>query len=331
MDVVALTRRLVDIESVTGREGQVGEFLVQFLRESGWEVSTIAVDEQRRNAFARPKAAVPALVFCTHMDTVPPFFSSSEDEENVYGRGACDAKGIMAAQIMAAGRLRDQGAAVGLLFTVGEERDSIGAKTANQHAPGCRFLIDGEPTDNRLAIATKGTLNLRLRAQGRMAHSAYPEQGESAIDKLLDALARLRAMELPTVPEIGTCTMNIGTIGGGRAPNVVPDEAHADVLYRMVTAADDLKQRIRQWVGALAEVEFYAESPFMKLRTVDGVPTMVASFSTDIPHLRNWGEPLLLGPGSIHVAHTDRESVPKKALLEAVEVYCAVAGKLLQS
>jgi acetylornithine deacetylase len=289
------------------------------------------VDHERLNVFARPKNGVPALVFCTHMDTVPPFFASSEDAENVYGRGACDAKGIMAAQITAAGHLRGQGAAVGLLFTVGEERDSIGAKSANQHAPGSRFLIDGEPTDNRLAIATKGVLNVRFRARGKMAHSAYPEKGESAIEKLLDALARLRAMELPNAPEIGPCTMNIGTVSGGRAPNVIPDEAHADVLYRMVTASDDLKQRIRQWVGSLVEIEFGADSPFMKLRTVDGVPTMVASFSTDIPHLRNWGEPLLMGPGSIHVAHTEREFVPKKALQEAVELYSTVAGNLLHS
>ncbi len=331
MDVVALTRRLVDIESVTGREGPAGQFLLQYLRGEGWEASAIPVDEQRINVFARVQDRSPALVFCTHMDTVPPFFASSEDAENVYGRGACDAKGIMAAQIAAATRLREEQAAVGLLFTVGEERDSIGAKAANQHAPGSRFLIDGEPTDNRLAIATKGVLNIRLHARGKMAHSAYPEQGESAIEKLLDALARLRAMELPRVPEIGPCTMNIGTISGGRAPNVIPDDAHADVLFRMVTASDDLKQRIRQAIGSLLEVEFGADSPFLKLRTVDGVPTMVASFSTDIPHLRNWGEPLLLGPGSIHVAHTERESVPKKALHEAVELYARVAGKLLQS
>ncbi len=331
MDVVALTRRLVDIESVTGREAAIGQFLLQFLGNEGWEAAPIAVDPQRLNVFAHPKSGSPALVFCTHMDTVPPFFASSEDAEKVYGRGACDAKGIMAAQIVAAGRLRDEGHAVGLLFTVGEERDSIGAKTANQHAPGARFLIDGEPTDNRLAIATKGVLNVRLHARGTMAHSAYPEKGESAIEKLLDALARLRAMELPNVPEIGACTMNIGTISGGRAPNVIADEAHADILYRMVTASDDLRQRIQQWIGSLVEIDFGADSPFMKLRTVDGVPTMVASFSTDIPHLRNWGEPLLMGPGSIHVAHTERESVAKKALQEAVELYAAVARKLLQS
>ncbi len=331
MDVVALTRRLVDIESVTGREAAIGQFLLQFLHGEDWEASPIAVDPQRLNVFARPKNASPALVFCTHMDTVPPFFASSEDAKNVYGRGACDAKGIMAAQISAAGRLRDEGKLVGLLFTVGEERDSIGAKAANQHAPGSRFLIDGEPTDNRLAIATKGVLNVRLHARGKMAHSAYPEKGESAIEKLLDALARLRAMELPNVPEIGACTMNIGTISGGRAPNVVADQAHADILYRMVTASDDLRQRIQQWIGSLVEIDFGADSPFMKLRTVDGVPTMVASFSTDIPHLRNWGEPLLLGPGSIHVAHTEHESVAKKALHEAVELYSEVAKKLLQS
>lgn len=328
MDVVALTRRLVDIESVTGEEGPAGEFLLQHLRSHGWEAAPIAVDAHRFNVFAHG-AALPVVVFCTHMDTVPPFLPSSEDGENVYGRGACDAKGIMAAQITAAERLRDQGAAVGLLFTVGEERDSIGAKTANQHAPGSKFLIDGEPTGNKLAIATKGVLNVRLTARGKMAHSAYPDQGESAIDKLLDALARLRAMELPNVAGIGQCTMNVGTISGGRAPNVVADEAHADILYRMVTASDDIKQRIVQWAGSLAEVEFGADSPFLKLRTVEGMATMVASFSTDIPHLRNWGEPLLLGPGSIHVAHTEREFVAKKELREAVELYCAVANKLL--
>ena len=331
MDVVALTRRLVDIESVTGQEGPVGRFLLETLGQAGWETSPIAVDEQRFNVFARPKQGAPAVVFCTHMDTVPPFLPSSEDEANVYGRGACDAKGIMAAQIAAAEGLRAEGLPVGLLFTVGEERDSIGAKTANRQAPGSRFLIDGEPTDNRLAIATKGVLNMKVTARGRMAHSAYPEQGESAIEKLLDALARLRAMELPNVPEIGACTMNIGAISGGRAPNVVPDLAQADVLYRMVTASDDLKQRIRQWVGALVEIEFGADSPFLKLRTVDGLPTMVASFSTDIPHLRNWGEALLLGPGSIHVAHTDREFVTKQALHQAVGLYSRVAKHLLQS
>ena len=328
MDVVELTRRLVDIGSVTGQEGPAGEFLLQHLRSQGWEAAPIPVDPHRFNVFAHG-AALPTVVFCTHMDTVPPFIVSSEDGENVYGRGACDAKGIMAAQITAAERLRDQGAAVGMLFTVGEERDSIGAKTANQHAPGSKFLIDGEPTGNKLAVATKGVLNVRLTARGKMAHSAYPDQGESAIDKMLDALARLRAMDLPNVPGVGQCTMNVGTISGGRAPNVVADEAHADILYRMVTASDDIKQRILQWVGSLAEVEFGADSPFMKLRTVEGMPTMVASFSTDIPHLRNWGAPLLLGPGSIHVAHTEREFVAKKELREAVEMYCAVARKLL--
>jgi acetylornithine deacetylase len=330
MDVVALTRRLVDIDSTTGEERAAGEFLLEHLRSRGWDASPIAVDPHRFNVFAREGAThLPTLVFCTHMDAVPPFIASSEDGENIYGRGACDAKGIIAAQITAAERLRAEKVPVGLLFTVGEERDSIGAKTANPHAPGSRFLIDGEPTDNKLAIATKGVLNVRLTARGKMAHSAYPEQGESAIEKLLDVVARLRAMELPDVPGVGRCTLNIGTIRGGRAPNVVADEAQAELLYRMVTGSDDLKQRIQQWAGASAEVEFTAESPFLKLRTLPGFETMVASFSTDIPHLRNWGEPLLLGPGSIHVAHTGREFVSKKQLREAVELYGSVAHKLL--
>ena len=216
-----------------------------------------------------------------------------------------------------------------LLFVVGEERDSQGAAVANQHAPGSRFLINGEPTENRVAIASKGTLRVELIARGRMAHSAYPELGESAIDKLLDALQRLRSMDLPTNPEVGPSTLNIGIIEGGQAPNVVPDFARAHLLYRLVGPSDDLKHRIIEAVGNRAEVHFVLEIPFMRLRTVDGIPTMVAAFTTDIPGLSNWGEPVLLGPGSIHVAHTERERVEKRQLHAAVELYCTVAKKLV--
>jgi acetylornithine deacetylase len=273
----------------------------------------------------------PGIVFSTHMDTVPPFVPSSEDSEKIYGRGSCDAKGIIAAQITAADRLRGQGIAVGLLFLVGEERDSLGAKIANEHAVGSRFLVNGEPTDNRLALASKGTLRVEIIASGKMAHSAYPELGDSATDKLIEALARLRAMKLPSNPEFGPCTLNIGTIEGGRAPNVVADHARAELLYRLVGPAGDLRRRIVETVGELARVEFVLEIPFVQLHGVDGIPTMIAAFTTDIPALSNWGEPLLIGPGSIHVAHTEREFVAKKELLEAVELYCSIAEKLRQS
>jgi len=329
MTVAAFTRQLVDIESITGNEGRVGDFLHRELLRRGFEADKIPVEGARCNIFAissdQPR---PAVVFSTHMDTVPPFIPSSEDATRVFGRGSCDAKGIIATQVEAAERLRGEGVHVGLLFLVGEERDSLGAKAANQNPPGSKFLVNGEPTENQIAIASKGALRVEVIAQGRMAHSAYPELGESAIDKLLLALQRLRAMTLPVEEGIGPCTLNIGVIEGGRAPNVVPDKARAQLLYRLVGSSEQLKRGIVEAVGTLAKVEFVLEIPFVRLRTLDGLPTMVAAFTTDIPALGNWGQPLLVGPGSIHVAHTDGEYVEKKQLQDAVDLFCAIAHQL---
>ncbi|MFB3815781.1 MAG: M20/M25/M40 family metallo-hydrolase [Terriglobales bacterium] len=338
MDPLALTRRLVDVESITGNEATVGELLIRELGALGFDAHKMpvpfpaeiaAAGRERFNVYASGRVDRPDIVFSTHMDTVPPFIPSREDETRIYGRGSCDAKGIMAAQIAAAVRLRDEGMRVGLLYVVGEERDSLGAQVANQHSLRPRFLINGEPTDNRLALASKGSLRLQLTATGRMAHSAYPELGESAIDKLLDALQALRSMPLPVNPEVGPATLNIGLIEGGRAPNVVPDSASAQLQYRLVGPSDGLRRDIETAVASKAKAEFVLEIPFVKLRTVDELPTMVAAYTTDIPNLTNWGEPLLLGPGSIHVAHTDGEYIEKVQLLEAVELYCRVARKLL--
>jgi len=330
MNVVALTRQLVDIESTTGDEGRVGHFLLQELRRLGYNVQRMVAEGERANVYATaPQQPNPAMVFSTHMDTVPPYIPSSEDEQRIYGRGSCDAKGIIAAQIAAAERLRQQGIYVGLLFLVGEERDSLGAKVANQQVNGCKFLINGEPTENRVAIASKGALRVELTATGKMAHSAYPELGESAIDKLIEALHRLRSMKLPSDPEVGPCTLNIGAIEGGRAPNVISDKAQALLLYRLIGPSENLRREITQTVGNLANVEFTLEIPFVRLRTFEKLPTMVAAFTTDIPALTNWGQPLLVGPGSIHVAHTPNEYVEKKQLAEAVELYCGIAKKLM--
>jgi acetylornithine deacetylase len=329
MDVVALTRQLVDIESITGNERPVGDWLYQELCRLGYQVRKMPVDGDRFNVLATvPEEPHPAVVFSTHMDTVPPFIPSSENEQRIYGRGSCDAKGIIAVQMEAARKLLQEGIRVGLLFVVGEERDSQGAKTANQHAIGARFLVNGEPTENHLALASKGTLRIELTASGKMAHSAYPELGESAIDKLVLALTRLRAMPLPSTEGIGPCTFNVGLIEGGRAPNVIPDHAKAHLLYRLVGPTQDLKRQIVETVGELAKVEFYLEIPFMRFRAIDGLPTMVAAFTTDIPALTNWGEPLLIGPGSIHVAHTDGEYVEKAQLAEAVQLYCKITRRL---
>jgi len=330
MDVAVLTRQLVDIESITGNEGRVGDFLHRELCRLGYQAEKIAVDGERRNVYATsPQQPRPAIVFSTHMDTVPPFIPSSEDDARIYGRGSCDAKGIIAAQVAAAERLRQDGVHAGLLFLVGEEKDSLGAKVANQQSPGCKFLVNGEPTENRIAVASKGTLRVEVTARGRMAHSAYPELGESAIDKLLEALNRLRALKLPAAEDVGQCTLNIGVIEGGRAPNIIPDHARAQLLYRLVGPSEQLRKQIVETVGDLAKVEFTLEIPFVRLRTLDGLPTMVAAFTTDVPWLNNWGQPLLVGPGSIHVAHTEAEYIEKRQLSEAVDLYCAIAKRLL--
>jgi acetylornithine deacetylase len=329
MDVVAFTRQLVDIESITGNEGPVGDFLEREQNRLGYQARKIPVEGARCNVFATaPEQPKPAIVFSTHMDTVPPFIPSREDTARVYGRGSCDAKGIIAIQVAAAERLRKEGIYVGLLFLVGEERDSLGAKVANEQACGSKFLVNGEPTENRVAVASKGALRVEVIASGRMAHSAYPELGESAIDKLIEALTRLRAMKLPSEAGIGPCTLNIGLIEGGRAPNVIPDRAQAQLLYRLVGPSERLRREIVATVGNLAKVDFTLEIPFVRLRTLDGLPTMVAAFTTDIPALSNWGKPLLIGPGSIHVAHTEGEYVEKEQLSEAVELYCAIGRRL---
>lgn len=326
VDVFALTRKLIDVESITGNEAAVAEALARELESLGYQATRMPVEENRFNIWAtRDGHEHPKVVFSTHMDVVPPWIPSSEDDEKIYGRGACDAKGIIATQIAAAERLQSKGIFTGLLFVVGEERDSQGAWMANQHAPGSRFLINGEPTDNRIGVASKGALRVNVIAEGRMAHSAYPELGDSAIEKLLNALERLRKMPLPNNPEVGPCTMNIGMIEGGRAPNVIPDKANAQLLFRLVGPSDQLRHDIEAAIAPDCRCEYALEIPFVKLRTVPGIPTMTAKFTTDIPSLSNWGEPVLLGPGSIHVAHTPNEFVSKKELLEAVDLYVKVA------
>lgn len=330
MELFGLTRKLIDIESITGNERLVGEFLSEDLKRRGWNARLLEVEPERFNVLALPNGATPELYFSTHMDTVPPFIPSSEDGERIWGRGSCDAKGIIAAQILAAEKLRSTGIPVGLLFLVGEERDSLGAKKANDYPQRGRFLINGEPTENRLAVASKGALRVEVVARGKMAHSAYPELGESAIDKLVGALWRLREVPMPQTEGVGFSTYNVGVIEGGRAPNVISDYARAQLLYRLVGPSEELKKQIAE-ASEPAEAQFTLEIPFQRFRTLEGFPTMVAAFTTDIPALSNWGEPLLLGPGSIHVAHTEREHVDKRQLAEAVDLYVSMARTLVSA
>jgi acetylornithine deacetylase len=315
----------------------VGYFLEVFLPGRGWAVEKTPVVQPKENLGGGPRWNIyagapgerPDLVFSTHMDTVPPYIPFSEDAEFLYGRGVCDAKGILAAQVAAAEVLRTAGFRIGLLFVSGEERDSAGAQAANLAPKGSRFLINGEPTDNRLALASKGALRAAFKSTGKMAHSAYPELGESAVHKLVEVLGKLLAMPLRELEGIGPSTLNIGQIHGGHAPNVIADQAEAQVLVRTVTDSGPVRAQLTEIAGTLAEVEFTLDTPFMRFRAVEGLPTMIAKFSTDIPQLSNWGEPLLLGPGSIHVAHTPQEKIAKRELLEAVELYIRVAKQLL--
>jgi acetylornithine deacetylase len=337
LDPIQLTRELVEIESTTYREGAVGDFVADLLAGRGWNVEKTPVPQPmetadagpRWNVYAGPVNRSPDLVFSTHLDTVPPYIPFTEDADCMYGRGVSDAKGIVAAQITAAEALRADGLPVGLLFVSGEERDSAGAITANEAPKGSRFLINGEPTDNRLALASKGALRVIIRASGKMAHSAYPELGDSAIHKLVEVLHRVRAIELPVTEDVGPSTLNIGQIHGGHAPNVIADQAEAHILIRLVGDSEPIRAAVLEAAAGLAEVDFALEIPFVRLRAVPGLPTMVAKFTTDIPKLSNWGEPLLLGPGSIHVAHTPHEKLAKKELLEAVDLYIKVAKELL--
>jgi len=343
IDPVELTKQLVNIESTTYHEAPAGHFLYEYLASQRYEVERMAVAQpdrastpgagtgERFNVYGAMAGITPDVVLSTHMDTVPPFFGCTEDDEFLYGRGTCDAKGIIAAQVAAAERLRESGVKVGLLFVVGEERDSAGAAVANTSPKGSKFLINGEPTDNRLALASKGALRVELRAKGRMAHSAYPELGESAIDKLVEALHDVLAMPLPVEPEIGPSTLNIGLIEGGRAPNVIADKAEAHILVRLVGPSDETKRAIAETVGDRADVEFSLDLPFVRMRKVGNLPTMIAKFTTDIPKLTAWGEPFLLGPGSILCAHTPQEKIAKKELLEAVDLYVELATSLVRN
>jgi acetylornithine deacetylase len=337
VDIVDLTRSLVDIDSTTGREGAAGRWLADYLHGRGCAVVEQKVDDMRFNVMASPPNVAsgfsPTVTFSTHFDCVPPFFPSRVEGDRLYGRGSCDAKGILAAQVAAADRLwRGGETRVGLLFVVGEERGSDGARVANTAAPGsgARFLINGEPTDNRLGRATRGIVRLKLRASGRAAHSSFPELGESAIDKLIDALMELRSISLPEDPALGRTHYSVGLISGGVAPNVVSPSAEAEVMFRTVSDAAEVRRAVTP-LERRVTIEHVLEVPPVRLKTVPGFDAAVFPYTTDIPFLSSWGEPLLFGPGSIHVAHTADERVSIAELHAAADHYITIARALLNA
>ncbi len=327
-DALAFARALINIDSTTGREPAAGRWLSRELEQLGYSVVQQEVGDGRANVYATIDP--PVVVFSTHYDCVPPFFASRVEDGKLYGRGACDAKGILAAQVAAAERLRANGERrVGLLFVVGEERGSDGAVVADATPGGSRFLINGEPTDNRLGTGTRGVLRLRLRASGRAAHSATPEHGESAIDKLIDGLVALRSIHLPSDPDLGSTYYSIGLIEGGIAPNVISPSASAEVLFRTVGPPEDILHAI-QPLERLVTSEEILRVPVVKLHTVPGFPTEGFRFTTDIPFLGRWGTPLLFGPGSILVAHTSNEHLDLGEFERAIGAYEQLAKECLR-
>ena len=329
LDTVAFARQLIDIDSTTGKEQAAGAWLAAQLEALGYRVEQQPVANGRFNVFATLDR--PLVVLSTHFDCVPPFFPSDVRDGALYGRGACDAKGILAAQLAAAERLRAAGERrIGLLFVVGEERGSDGAVVANAKAPGSRFLINGEPTDNRLGIATRGNLRIRLTARGRAAHSATPEHGESAIDKLLDTLMRMRQLQWPGDPELGETFYSIGLIEGGVAPNVISPHASAEVMFRIVGSPDEVLRQAKTLEPDVT-IEEVLRVPMVRLHTIPGLPAAVFPYTTDIPLLDKWGTPMLFGPGSILVAHTDREHLALAELEAAVDGYAKLLTGCLSS
>lgn len=335
MNVFELTRALIDIESVTNSEKRVGDYLFAYLSEiakrySG-QIERMEVERDRFNVLAH--WGQPVVTLSTHMDTVPPFFQSREDEEAIWGRGACDAKGIIAAMIAAAEKLAAAGKKnFALLFVVGEEVNGAGALVAAKNPRGSRYLINGEPTENKIALGAKGALRYEITARGHAAHSAYPELGHSAIETLLDVLQAARQIKLPEDELLGRSTLNIGTIKGGCAPNVIADHAQAEIMFRLVGNAAPIREALAQVLAGRAEAREQYTTPAQRLQPFPGLPTTIVSFTTDIPSFGiSWGKPFLIGPGTIHAAHTAEEHIPKQQLLQAVEIYAEMVNTLQQN
>jgi acetylornithine deacetylase len=328
IDIVGLTRRLVDIESTTGHEAVVCAVVGELLEERGYTVRRQVVSDRRVNILAT--VGTPDVVFSTHMDCVPPFLPSRVEGDRIHGRGSCDAKGILVSQLAAAEALRASGETrVGLLFVVGEERGSDGAMVADQLSTGTtRYLVNGEPTEGKLALGHRGACRVKLHAHGRACHSGYPQLGESAIEKLIDALQHVRGLSLPVDPVLGTTQVNIGAISGGVAPNVVAPSASADLLFRIVTPHEDVLSALEP-IRSLVDVEYVYHVPPLHMAALDGFETDVVGYTTDAPLLNAWGTRLMYGPGSIHVAHTDHESVAIADLHRAVDDYQRIARALL--
>ena len=333
IDPIAFARQLIDIPSTSDNELAIAELLERELTRLGYTTQRHDVSATRFNLLARAGGA-PRVVLNSHIDTVPPWFASSEDEENVYGRGACDTKGIVAAMIVAGERLRSRGIQdFAFLFVVGEETDSIGAKTANTAFAnlGSEYVLVGEPTESTFARASKGALTCTIRFEGVAAHSAYPHLGDSAINRMVAAIAEINATDWGRHELLGEATVNVGVVRGGQKPNIIAAEAECELIFRLVTTPEDVQARLEALLerhrGRITSARGN-EPQFMVVPA--GEKSEVVSFNTDVPWLKNLGKPLLFGPGSILDAHGKNEKIAKRELLAAIETYEAMVVALLE-
>ena len=331
VDIVALTRALVDIDSTTGREGEAGRWLADYLRHAGYTVTEQPVDASRFNVVATAGAsATPSVVFSTHFDCVPPFFPSRVEGDRLYGRGACDAKGILAAQVAAADLLRRAGETrVGLLFVVGEERGSDGAKIANEAANGS--AVPDRRRADRQPAGTRHARHSSIEApRGRPRRALVVSRAWRIGHRQADRRARRAAGDRAArrIRCWARRTTRVGLISGGVAPNVVSPWAEAEVMFRTVSDGAEIRQAIAPLEQRVA-IEHVLEVPPVRLRTVPGFDAAVFPYTTDIPFLARWGEPLLFGPGSINLAHTADEFVSVAELRAAVDHYVTIARALL--
>lgn len=333
IDPIALARTLIDIPSPTEAEGAVGEFLHIQLLKMGFRVRRLAVGEGRFNLFADLETR-PRVILNSHIDTVPPWFASRDDGDTLRGRGACDTKGVIAAMLAAGERLLERGTReFGFLFVVGEETDSIGAKTANADLAGIgsEFIIVGEPTESKFARASKGALTVFLRFRGVAAHSAYPERGDSAIRKLVAAIAEIESTDWGSDQSLGKTTVNVGVIRGGEKPNIVPPSAECEMMFRTTGDPEKLRSKLETLVRRFdGEITLARGNPPQSMIVPDGAPSAVVSFNTDVPHLGNLGKPLLFGPGSILDAHGAEERIGKRDLIGSIDTYCQTVTALLE-
>ena len=329
-DVVALAAELMSFESPTGGEAKIVDFVARRLVARGWNVTVQQVTPGRGNVWA--SRAGGGVTLSTHLDTVPPFVRPTLSGDRLYGRGACDAKGIVAAMLVAGEQLVSEGEErVDLLFVVGEEKGSDGARAANQLAATSRFLINGEPTESKLATGAKGSQRVTLRTTGKAAHSAYAHLGRSALEPMLDLLPSLRRVELPSDPRLGETTVNIGVLRAGTEANIVPERAEAEVMFRLVGDVAEVKEILERWVDGRAEIQYGSYIPAQYFHVLPGFDCGPVAYTSDIPLLDRWGTPLLFGPGSINVAHTPDEYIDVPELRDSVDSYKRLVRSLLSA